>query len=233
MCVFDQTLAPASTISMISDNVDILPQLVNPLEVNTKMNALRHGLWRIGFMLCDRCPINANCEQFTAKSVCTVEKEAFEQLIKELTKHYKLDMVADRILAERAAMYLIKISRVETYEAIKGITQKSLLLGGYITRLDNTLRGLLNDLAVSRLKRKGIEKTEQLMVNIEDILEGLAVGPAFVRKERRTMYRGTYTDTSPIIAPTLPPHIIEYQNILNHWRKETHTLRTLLAKKHK
>jgi len=177
--------------------------------------------------------MNANCEQFNSKSICTVEKEAYEQLVNELTKHYKLDAVADRILAERAAMYLIKISRVETYEAIKGVTQKTLLLGTYITRLDNTLRRLLNDLAVSRLKRKGLEKTDQLMVNIEDILERLAIRPALVRKERRTTYRTTYTDTPPIIMQTLPPDIIEYQNILNHWRKETHTLRTLLANKHK
>ena len=198
------------------------------------MSALRHGLWRIGFMLCDRCTMNANCEHFTPNSTCTIEKDAYEQLVKELTKHYKLDPVADRILAGRAAMYLIKISRVETYEAISGVTQKSLLLGGYITRLDNTLRGFLNDLAVSRLKRKGLEKTEQLMVNIEDILELLATRPIIVQKERRTVNRTTYIDTSTmIVEPTLPPHIIEYQNILSEWRKEMHTLRALLAKKHK
>jgi len=197
------------------------------------MSALRHGLWRIGFMLCDRCTMNANCEQFAPNSACIIEKDAFEQLVKELTKHYKLDAVADRILAERAAMYLIKISRVETYEAITGITQKSLLLGGYITRLDNTLRGFLNDLAVSRLKRKNLEKTEQLMVNIEDILERLATRPILVQKERRTAYRTEYIETAPIIEPKLPPHIIEHQTILNEWRKETHTLRALLARKHK
>ena len=197
------------------------------------MSALRHGLWRIGFMLCDRCTMNANCEQFDPNSTCTIEKEAYEQLVKELTKHYKLDAVADRILAERAAMYLIKISRVETYEATSGVTQKSLLLGGYITRLDNTLRGFLNDLAVSRLKRKNLEKTEQLMVNVEDILERLATRPILVQKERRTAHRTTYIDTSTIITPTLPPNIIEYQTILSEWRKETHTLRALLAKKHK
>jgi len=198
------------------------------------MSALRHGLWRIGFMLCDRCTMNANCEHFIPNSICTIEKDAYEQLVKELTKHYKLDPVADRILAGRAAMYLIKISRVETYEAISGVTQKSLLLGGYITRLDNTLRGFLNDLAVSRLKRKGLEKTEQLMVNIEDILELLATRPIIVQKERRTVNRTTYIDTSTmIVEPTLPPHIIEYQNILSEWRKEMHTLRALLAKKHK
>jgi len=208
--------------------------MVDLPKVILRLSALRHGLWRIGFMLCDRCTMNANCEQFNPNSVCTIEKEAYEQLVKELTKHYKLDMVADRILAERAAMYLIKISRVETYEAISGVTEKSLLLGGYITRLDNTLRGFLNDLAVSRLKRKGLEKTEQLMVNIEDILERLAVRPAFVQKERRTAGRTTYIDTPIIIfEPTLPPHIIEYQTILNEWRKETHTLRALLARKHK
>jgi len=197
------------------------------------MSALRHGLYRIGFMLCDRCTMNANCEQFNPDSVCAIEKDAYEQLVKELTKHYKLDMVADRILAERAAMYLIKISRVETHEATSGVTQKSLFLGNYITRLDNTLRGFLNDLAVSRLKRKSLEKTEQLMVNIEDILERLATRPIFVQKERRTAHGAMYTDTPTIIMPTLPPHIIEYQNILSEWRKETHTLRALLAKKHK
>ena len=197
------------------------------------MSALRHGLWRIGFMLCDRCTMNANCEQFNPNSTCNIEKEAYEQLVKELTKHYKLDPVADRILAERAAMYLIKISRVETYEAISSATQKSLLLSSHITRLDNTLRGFLNDLAVSRLKRKSLEKTEQLMVNIEDILERLATRPILVQKERRTTYRTEYIDTSTIIQPTLPPHITEYQTILSEWRREMHTLRALPAKRHK
>jgi hypothetical protein len=131
---------------------------------------------------------------------------------------------------------LIKISRVETHEATGGVTKKSLFLGSYITRLDNTLRGFLNDLAVSRLKRKGLEKTEQLMVNIEDILERLATRPIIVQRERRTTHASTYTDIPDIIfEPKLPPHIIEYQTILNEWRKETFTFRTLLtlAKKHK
>ena len=177
--------------------------------------------------------MNANCEQFNPDSICTIEKEAFEQLVKELTKHYKLDAVADRILAERASMYLIKISRVETYEATSGVTQKSLFLGSYVTRLDNTLRGFLNDLAVSRLKRKSLEKTEQLMVNIEDILERLATRPILLQKERRTAHGTMHTDIPSIIVQSLPPNVIEYQNILNEWRKEMHTLRALLAKKHK
>jgi hypothetical protein len=218
---------------ILSDNVDILPQLVDTFEVKTKMTALKHGLYRIGLMLCDRCTTNAGCEQFSPDSVCTIEKEAYEQLVKELTKHYKLDMVADRILAERAAMYLIKISRVETHEAASGVTQKSLFLGNYITRLDNTLRGFLNDLAVSRLKRKNLEKTEQLMVNMEDILERLATRPMPSQKQRRTAGGATYTDIPFMTVQHLPPNIIEHQTILNEWRKEMHTLRALIARKHK
>jgi len=177
--------------------------------------------------------MNANCEHFHPDSACTVEKEAYEQLVKELTKHYRLDMVADRILAERAAMYLIKISRVEAHEVTSGVTKKALFLGNYITRLDNTLRGFLNDLAVSRLKRKNLEKTEQLMVNIEDILEQLATRPMSSMKQRRTAGGPAYTDMPFMIVQSLPPHIIEYQNTLNEWRKETHTLRAHLARKHK
>jgi hypothetical protein len=177
--------------------------------------------------------MNADCEQFRPDSVCAIEKEAYEQLVKELTKHYKLDIVADRILAERVAMYLIKISRVETHEATSGVTQKSLFLGNYITRLDNTLRGFLNDLAVNRLKRKNLEKTERLMINIEDILEQLATRPMSSMKQRRTAGGSAYTDTPFMIVQNLPPNIIEYQDILNEWRKETHTLRALLARKHK
>jgi len=113
------------------------------------MSALKHGLFRIGFMPCDRCAINGSCQQFKAASECVLEKTAFEGLVKELTRQYELDMVADRILAERTAMYLIRISRAETYEARVGVTDKSVFWGTYISRLDNTLRGLLNDLAVS------------------------------------------------------------------------------------
>jgi hypothetical protein len=177
--------------------------------------------------------MNASCEQFKPDSACTIEKEAYNQLVKELTKHYKLDMVADRILAERAAMYLIKISRVETHEAISGVTKKSLFLGNYIARLDNTLRGFLNDLAVSRLKRKNLEKTEQLMVNIEDILEQLATRPMSSQRQRRTAGAGTYTDMPFMVVQNLPPHIIEYQNVLNEWRREMFTLRALIARKRK
>jgi hypothetical protein len=42
-----------------------------------------------------------------------------------------------------------------------------------------------------------------------------------------------YTDIPFIVMQNLPPNIIEYQNILNEWRRETFTLRALLTRKRK
>jgi hypothetical protein len=78
---------------------------------------------------------------------------------------FELESVADRILVERAAMYLVRIARAEAYEVAVGVTEKSALWGVYISRLDNTLRGLLNDLALTRVKRKQVEKDEALLVS--------------------------------------------------------------------
>jgi len=198
------------------------------------MNALKHGLFRVGFMLCDRCAINTSCEQFQAASQCTLEKQAFEQLVSELTKQYELDTVADRILAERTAMCLIRVSRAEAYEATVGITDKSVFWGTYISRLDNTLRGLLNDLAVSRAKRKGLEKAEQLMVNIEDLLQNLAnrefmkqqtirIEPRSVGKSARTAGRAMIT-TYMVSRPAGIFH-----DLLLKWRMEKPKLLKRLA----
>jgi len=185
------------------------------------LSALKHGLFRVGFMLCDRCVLNARCERFSPGSDCVVEKQAYERLVSELVGQYGLDLVADRILAERAAMCLIRISRAETYESMVGVTEKSTLWGAYISRLDNTLRGLLNDLAVTRAKRKGLEKAEELMVNVEDLLERLTKRTVMVgRRELRKVHRGR---REPAI---LKKRVFEvrpisvYQKILVDWRKE-------------
>jgi len=68
---------------------------------------------------------------------------------------------------------LIRIARAEAYEAAVGVTEKSALWGAYISRLDNTLRGLLDDLAVTRLKRKQLARNEALLVSVDDYLESL------------------------------------------------------------
>ena len=139
-------------------------------------------------MLCDRCATNGNCPQFLAGLECSIEKKAFEHLVKDLTKQYGLDSLADKILAERAAMYLIRIARIEKHESQVGTSEESVVYGNLISRLDNTLRGILNDLAVSRVRRKGLEKTQQLMINIEELIQRLAnKEPA---KTRRTFSQG-------------------------------------------
>jgi hypothetical protein len=144
------------------------------------MNASKHGLHSAGFMLCDRCVSNVSCEHFVPKGRCWVEQEAFGKISAQLTDEFELDTVADRILVERAAMYLVRIMRAEAYEAGKGVSEKSAQWGMYISRLDNTVRGLFNDLAISRLKRRQYERGEALLVSLDEVLK------KFARAEQKT-----------------------------------------------
>ncbi len=145
------------------------------------MSASKHGIYRAGFMLCDRCASNASCEHSTPKGRCWVEQEAFGKIVLQLTEEFELDNVADRILVERAAMYLIRIMRAEAYEAGKGVTEKSALWGMCISRLDNTVRGLFNDLAISRGKRRQFDHGEASLVSLDEVLK------KFVTDERRML----------------------------------------------
>ena len=138
------------------------------------MSALKHGIFRAAFMLCDRCSANATCEQFKPKSRCQIEQEAFDKIVTELTGEFEMDSLADRILVERAAMYLIRIMRAEAYDASVGVTEKPAFWGYYITRLDKTLRALFDDLAISRGKRKQLEKGEAMLVSIDEVIRKFA-----------------------------------------------------------
>jgi len=133
-------------------------------------------------MLCDRCASNAECKNFQPKGRCLLEKEAFEKVVSELMGEFELESVADRILVERAAMYLIRIARAEAYESVAGVSESSALWGSYISRLDNTLRGLLNDLALTRVKRKRLEKNEALLVSLDEVIQKFAKARTTPRK---------------------------------------------------
>lgn len=133
-------------------------------------------------MLCDRCASSAECKHFQPKSRCTLEKEVFEKVVSELMEEFELESVADRILVERAAMYLVRIARAEAYESLVGITEKSALWRSYISRLDNTLRGLLNDLALTRVKRKQLEKNEALLVSLDEVIHKFVKAGSMPRK---------------------------------------------------
>jgi hypothetical protein len=164
------------------------------------MSASTHGLFRAGFMLCDRCCSNGSCERFAPKGRCWMEQEAFGKIVLQLTEEFELDNVADRILVERAAMYLVRIMRAEAYEATKDVTERSAQWGMYISRLDNVVRGLFNDLAISRGKRKQFERGEALLVSLDEVLRKFAkVGQKtpeleaekqrFVQSPRRALLR--------------------------------------------
>lgn len=136
-------------------------------------------------MLCDRCASNGECGHFQPKGRCLLEKKAFDRIVSELIDEFELESIADRILVERAAMYLIRIARAETYDAAVGVTENSALWGSYISRMDNTLRGLLNDLAVTRLKRQSLEKSEAFLVSVDEVIKKFAKAESGVRRRGR------------------------------------------------
>jgi hypothetical protein len=139
-----------------------------------------------------------------------LEGKAFENVVSELMEEFELESVADRILVERAAMYLIRIARAEAYEAAVGVTEKSALWGVYISRLDNTLRGLLNDLAVTRAKRKQLEKDGALLVSVDEVLKKFAKAEGEQKKRR--------------VALT------QRKGLLSSWKRESRKLRMAIGK---
>jgi len=158
-------------------------------------------------MLCDRCTVNVKCERFKPGDQCQLEKEAFGNLVSEVVEEFELESIADRIMVERVAMYLLRIARAEAYEAGAGITEKSAVWGTYITRLDNTLRGLFDDLAMTRAKRKRLEKDEALLVSVDEVLKKFAKAEDSVKKARKTKIEKRSVLTSR-------------RRLLLSWRKE-------------
>jgi hypothetical protein len=98
----------------------------------------------------------------------------FDKIVTDLVEEFDLDSSADRILVERAAMYLIRILRAEGYEAAVGLSEKSPDWGAHIAKLDSVLRGLFKDLAISRAKRMELEKGDSLLVSLDDVIRKFA-----------------------------------------------------------
>jgi hypothetical protein len=134
------------------------------------VSALKHGLFSSGFMLCDRCLSNLKCECFVPGSTCVLEQETFDKAVSEMVEEYDLDGVADKIMAERAAMYLIRIMRAEAYEATVGLNAKTAYWDIYIGKMDSMMMRLFNDLAISRGKRMKLEKGDALLVDFDEIM---------------------------------------------------------------
>jgi len=181
------------------------------------MSALKHGFFRAGFMLCDRCVWNAECKYFKPKGQCWLERKAFRKVVSGLMEEFELESVADRILVERAGMYLVRIARAEAYEAAVGVTEKSALWGAYISRLDNTLRGLFNDLAVTRLKRKQLAKNEALLVSVDEVIKKFAKAEAEPRKRKRE-------------AEKRRAGLAQRRTLLSSWKREYSKLRLTIKR---
>lgn len=164
-------------------------------------------------MLCDRCALNGQCKFFSPGGQCSLEKRNFRKVVSRLVSEFELESVVDKILVERVAMYLIRIARVEAYEAAVGFSEEAVQWGGYISRLDNTLRGLLNDLAVTRLKRKQLEKSEALLVSVDEVLKKFAKAEAKTRRPEEPMVEKRRA------------MVVERRALLSSWRRDCHKLR--------
>ena len=186
-------------------------------EVRLGLSALKHGFFRRGFMLCDRCVLQARCAHFAPGGACAVEREAYEWLVSQLLAQYELEGLADEILAGRVAMYLIRIARAETYESALGVTDKLVVWGRYIRGLDNTLRGIMRDLAVTRAKRKQLEKGEELMVSVDKLLREFVKQSAPKKRE-------------PLRVQKRRVSRVPMNVLWNDWRKERRSFRRSVVK---
>lgn len=90
-----------------------------------------------------------------------------------------------------------------------------MLWGGYISRLDNTLRGLMNDLAVTRVKRLQLEKSDSLLVSVDSLLKKF-VGA----KSQRSIGQGKQRRSS--VSP--------WGSILLSWRRDYERFSLALGK---
>jgi hypothetical protein len=130
----------------------------------------KHGFFRRGIMLCDRCILNGKCECLIPDGECAVEKKAYGEIVAELTSQYGLDGIADEILVGRVAMVLIRVARAEVYEANVEVSDSSVLWGKYISDLDRMLRAFLKDLALTRAARKKMDKSN-VLVDVDELLD--------------------------------------------------------------
>lgn len=189
--------------------------------VVVELSALKHGFFSGGFMLCDRCVWNTRCDRFKPGERCFLEQDRFRKFVSELMEEFDLDCVVDRIMVERAAMYLIRVARAEAYEAAVGVTEKSAVWGAYISRLDNTLRHLLNDLAVTRLKRKQFEKNEAFLVSVDKLIK------KFAEKHGKPGKR----QTGKVAREKRRVALVEREALLSSWRREYPKLRSAVRRR--
>lgn len=158
------------------------------VEAGFCLSALKHGFYRSGFMLCDRCVLNAKCESIVPRGECAVERKAYDSIVSELVAQYGLEGLADEVLAGRVAMYLVRIARTEIYEASIGFAKATVIWGEYIVRLDKILRALSKDLVLTRADRALLDK-DNVLVDIDRLLASLSAGKD--RKQVRLKHRLT------------------------------------------
>jgi hypothetical protein len=163
-------------------------------------------------MLCDRCLWNGECETFEPGGDCGYERGAFESIVESLMEAYGLDDVVDRLLAERAAMYLIRLARGEAYEVWRGVKAAE-AWGSYMMRLEKTLMAILRELAVTRRARREMEARNALHVDLEELIRRFVARAEQMERRRRKKARRVRM-VERLELPTTPE---VYRRVLEDW----------------
>jgi hypothetical protein len=80
-----------------------------------------------------------------------------------------LQGLADEILVERVAMYLIRVARAEVYEAHVGVSTASVAWGKCIADLDKMLRIFMRELVLTWASQMSLRKKD-VLADVDDLL---------------------------------------------------------------
>jgi len=104
----------------------------NPKQENLQHDAnTSHGFYFDGFLPCDKCSL-VNCPNknkfldHRGRARCFEEKEFFESTAKEITENFQLDS-KDFFQLPQMIMTMIKLKRMNRFQAEKGLTGSTLL----------------------------------------------------------------------------------------------------------
>jgi len=104
----------------------------NPNTENLQNDAnTKHGFYHDGFLPCDKCSLTdcPNKDKFKdhrGRSRCKEELDFFEKTSQEITENFQLDS-KDHFQLPQMIMTMIKLKRMNRFQAEKGLTGTTLL----------------------------------------------------------------------------------------------------------
>ena len=101
-------------------------------KINLQPGNFTHGFYYAAFLPCNKCKNKENCkkvDQFKDEhgiSRCLIEKEFFDSTVETMQKEFQLDN-KDIFQLPQVIMNMIKLQRMNKWQADKGMTGKTLI----------------------------------------------------------------------------------------------------------